>query len=128
MFLVVPQPGMHRVFGLVIIPKSSYSQRVLQGSKHMIIRGREVRAVWGMLLDLKSQSPNGVKSCSSRVRTCAIMKEKNAVRQKLIRQRLRCAPILQILRFIKIKEDNMYYLCHLGGCYHDDIRSTHCHI
>jgi hypothetical protein len=41
------------------------------------------------MYDLKSQSPNGVKSCSSRVRTCVIMKEKNSFRQKLIRQRLR---------------------------------------
>lgn len=35
-----------------------------------------------MQSDLKSQSPNGVKSCSSCVRVCIIKMEKNAFRQK----------------------------------------------
>lgn len=71
----------HCLFDFVIIFKSLSCQGVLQGSKHMIIRRSKVWVIWWMLQDLKSQSLNKVKSCSS---FCGrvIMKGKNIFRQK----------------------------------------------
>lgn len=62
------QSEMCCLFGFVIIPNSSFCQCGLQGSQHMLMRGSKVRTIWGILLDLKSQSLNGVDICSSHVR------------------------------------------------------------
>lgn len=69
---------------IIIIPKFCPLKASFIRDPNMIIRDCKVMATCGKLVDLKSQSSNGLKSCSNHVRVCVIMieKQENAFRQK----------------------------------------------